>query len=104
MMPGGFGRPVAKSFRGDVQLRSGASLHARIVGSYNGELLDDLLTELGPIQPSDTIIVNFGAWYPAFAWQVCPDRQHMLLSACSGIARGLSSGWSMADHMCPVAA
>lgn len=71
-MPGNFGRPVTKSFWGDVQLRSGASLHARIIGSYSGDLLDDLLAELSPIEPSDMIIVNFGAWYPAFAWQVCP--------------------------------
>ena len=70
-MPGGFGRPVTKSFWGDMQLRSGASLHARIIGSYNGDLLDDLLAELGPIAATDMIIVNFGAWYPAFAWQVC---------------------------------
>lgn len=80
MMPGGFGRPVTKSFWGDMQLRSGASLHARIIGSYNGDLLDDLLAELGPMQPTDMIIVNFGAWYPAFAWQVCPNRQHLSFS------------------------
>ena len=73
MMPGAFGRPVTKNFWGDMQLRSGASLHARIFGSYNGDLLDDLLAELGPIEATDTIIVNFGAWYPAFAWQVCPQ-------------------------------
>ena len=71
-MPGAFGRPVTKTFWGDMQLRSGASLHARIFGSYNGDLLDDLLAELGPIEATDMIIVNFGAWYPAFAWQVWP--------------------------------
>ena len=70
-MPGGFGRPITKSFWGDMVLQSGASLHARIIGSYNGNLLDDLLAEMGPIEPTDMIIVNFGAWYPAFAWQVC---------------------------------
>lgn len=70
-MPGTFGRAVSKSFWGDLQLQSGASLHARIFGSYNGQLMDDLLDELAPIHASDIIIVNFGAWYPAFAWQVC---------------------------------
>ncbi len=73
MMPGSFRRPITKSFWGDLQLQSGASLHARIIGSYNGDLLDDLLAELGPLEPSDMIIVNFGAWYPAFAWQVGPN-------------------------------
>ena len=72
MMPGTFGRAVSKSFWGDLQLQSGASLHARIFGSYNGQLMDDLLDELAPIHASDIIIVNFGAWYPAFAWQVGP--------------------------------
>jgi hypothetical protein len=70
MMPGIFGRAVSKSFWGDLQLQSGASLHARTFGSYNGQLMDDLLDELAPIHASDIIIVNFGAWYPAFAWQV----------------------------------
>lgn len=69
-MPGFNGRAVTKSFWGDMQLRWGASLHTRIFGSYNGELMDDLLGELAPIQATDVIIVNFGAWYPAFAWQV----------------------------------
>lgn len=69
-MPGIFGRAVSKSFWGDLQLQSGASLHARTFGSYNGQLMDDLLDELAPIHASDIIIVNFGAWYPAFAWQV----------------------------------
>ena len=79
-MPGAFGRSVSKSFWGDMQLRSGARLHARVFGSYNGELLDDLLAELAPVQAADIIVVNFGAWYPAFAWQV--------RSACGhGLAR-----------------
>ncbi len=77
-MPGNFGRPITKSFWGDMQLQSGGSLHARIFGSYNGELLDNLLEELAPIEATDIIIVNFGAWYPRFAWQVRHTVQWLL--------------------------
>ena len=97
-MPGAFGRSVSKSFWGDMRLRSGASLHARIFGSYSGELLDDLLAELAPVQATDIIIVNFGAWYPAFAWQVraCIHRAGAVLTHMSpqGAAAAGAGGWA----------
>ena len=82
-MPGNFGRPITKSFWGDMQLQSGGSLHARIFGSYNGELMDTLLEELAPIEATDIIIVNFGAWYPRFAWQVGPYCAMAPLARCN---------------------
>ena len=68
--PGFPGKLVEKIHWGDVRLKSGASVHARIMGSYNAELIDDVLSELGPLNDNDVVIVNFGAWYPRFAMQV----------------------------------
>ena len=97
-MPGVFGRSVSKSFWGDIQLLSGASLHARIFGSYSGELLDDLLAELAPVHATDVVIVNFGAWYPAFAWQVraCSHRAGAVLTHMSSqkAAAAGAGGWA----------
>lgn len=69
-MPGYFGKYVNKQFWGELQLVSGASVHARIFGSFSSILLEDLLTELGPLTERDVIITNFGAWYPRFVKQV----------------------------------
>ncbi|CAL8467102.1 g6638 [Coccomyxa elongata] len=68
-MPGYPGKYVSKQFWGELQLVSGASVHARIFGSFSSILLEDLLTELGPLTERDVIITNFGAWYPRFVKQ-----------------------------------
>ena len=68
--PGFPGKLVEKIYWGDVRLKRGGSVHARIMGSYNAELIDDVLSELGPLSDRDVVIVNFGAWYPRFAMQV----------------------------------
>lgn len=69
-MPGYPGKYVSKQFWGELQLVSGARVHARIFGSFSSILLEDLLTELGPLTERDVIITNFGAWYPGFVKQV----------------------------------
>ena len=61
---------MEKIYWGDLGLRGGGRVHARIVGSYSAELIDDILAELGPLTDSDVVVANFGAWYPRFAMQV----------------------------------
>ncbi len=69
-MPGYPGRHITKIFWGDLELRSGARLHARIFGSFSRELLEDVLAELPPLAASDIIVANFGAWYPRLQVEV----------------------------------
>ena len=69
-MPGYPGKYVSKQFWGDLSLASGATVHARIFGSFSGVLLEDLLAEMPPLTQNDVIIANFGAWYPRFVKQV----------------------------------
>ena len=68
--PGFPGKSVEKIYWGDLRLRGGGRVHARIVGSYSAELIEDILSELGPLTARDVVVVNFGAWYPRFAVQV----------------------------------
>ena len=37
-------------------------VYIRNFGLYHLQLFDDMLADLQPLQPSDTIMINFGAW------------------------------------------
>jgi hypothetical protein len=71
---------VEKIYWGELRLRGGGRVHARIIGSYSAELVDDILAELGPLTASDVLVANFGAWYPRFAMQA---RRCMLHCCCT---------------------
>ncbi len=99
-MRGGGGKYVNKQFWGELQLVSGASVHARIFGSFSSILLEDLLTELGPLTERDVIITNFGAWYPRFVKQVGRDPTdiyvYRVYKVCiTEIAKGLAIMWTV---------
>lgn len=60
--------PVVKQFVGDFVTNSGLSVHIRDMGTYNDTLLGDLLSDFNPLQADDILLINWGAWYPRFAW------------------------------------
>ena len=37
-------------------------VYIRNFGLYHLQLFDDMLADLQPLQPSDVIMINFGAW------------------------------------------
>lgn len=48
-------------------------VYIRNFGLYHLQLFDDMLADLQPLQPSDVIMLNFGAWYACW---VAAQPQH----------------------------
>ncbi|KAK9916493.1 hypothetical protein WJX75_003317 [Coccomyxa subellipsoidea] len=57
---------IFKQNVGNFSLTNGASVHIRSFGIFNISLWDDVFAEFLPLTENDTIVVEFGAWYPRF--------------------------------------
>ncbi len=53
---------------GEFRLTNGAQVYVRDFGVYNQTLFDDLLSDFAPLRSDDVLLLNWGAWYPRFAW------------------------------------
>ena len=53
---------------GEFLLDSGARVYLRDFGVYNQTLFDDILSDFAPLRATDVLVLNWGAWYPRFAW------------------------------------
>ena len=49
-------------------------VYIRNFGLYHLQLFDDMLADLQPLQPSDVIMINFGAWCARWG-ATCPQQQ-----------------------------
>lgn len=43
-------------------------MYVRDFSFYNQTLFDDVLSDFAPLQPTDVLLMNWGAWYPRFSW------------------------------------
>ncbi len=57
-----------KQFVGEFLLDSGARVYLRDFGVYNQTLFDDILSDFAPLRATDVLVLNWGAWFPRFAW------------------------------------
>lgn len=77
-----------KQFVGEFLLGSGARVYLRDFGVYNQTLFDDILSDFAPLRASDVLVLNWGAWYPRFAFY---SNEVGLISLTALVSSGVQS-------------